>query len=69
MGLIYLMVILLAIMGLVLVTMSHRKLNAWSSYVALCPHNYINLFYLEDSTNCATTIYISSNTLDDFARY
>ena len=35
MVLIYLMVILLAIMGLVLVTMSHRKLNAWSGYVAL----------------------------------
>lgn len=70
MGLIYLMVLLLAIMGLVLLTMSHSKLNALASYVALsAPHNYINLFYLEDTTNCATTIYSSSSALDDFVRY
>ena len=35
MGLIYLMVLLLAIMGLVLLTMSHSKLNALASYFAL----------------------------------
>ncbi|AXZ24208.1 Na+/H+ antiporter Mnh2 subunit A [Staphylococcus warneri] len=46
MGLIYLMVILLAIMGLMLVTMSHRKLNAWSGYVALSAPIITSIYFI-----------------------
>ena len=46
MGLIYLMVLLLAIMGLVLLTMSHSKLNALASYVALSAPIITSIYFI-----------------------
>ena len=46
MGLIYLMVLLLAIMGLVLLTMSHSKLNALASYFALSAPIITSIYFI-----------------------
>ena len=46
MGLLNLMVILVAIMGLVLLSMLHRKMNALAGYIALCAPIISSIYFI-----------------------